>query len=207
MNLVTAVKEHPVLGNLYRRLTSAAEIVPYYLVREYIVEESGLGLQPKLDPLEVRFLEPAEIRAISQSPEVKESEDTLLKRLDNGCMCLGIRHKGHIVAYSWCNLKKCDYEGRLEFDLKDDEAYLFDARTFQAYRGKNLAPYLRRQLYKNLAEMGRTKFFSTTSTFNTSAMKFKEKLGAEPFRLYLYIHLLGVFRRSFLLRKYEAPDR
>ena len=207
MNLVTAVKEHPVLGNLYRRLTSAAEIVPYYLVREYIVEESGSGLQPKLDPLEVRFLEPAEIRAISESPEVKESEDTLLKRLDNGCMCLGIRHKGHIVAYSWCNLRKCDYEGRLEFDLKEDEAYLFDARTFQAYRGKNLAPYLRRQLYKHLAEMGRTKFFSTTSTFNTSAMKFKEKLGAKPLRLYLYIRLLGVFRRSFLLRKYEAPGR
>ena len=161
MNLVTAVKEHAILGNLYRRLTWVAEVVPFYLVREYILEESAVGLQPRLDPLEVRFLEPAEIRAISESPEVEESEDTLLRRLDNGCMCLGIRHKGHIVAYSWCNLKKCDYQGRLDFDLKDDEAYLFDARTFQAYRGKNLAPYLRSELYKKLAEMGRTKFFST----------------------------------------------
>ena len=206
MNIVRMVKENPLLGFIYRRLTSVIEIVPYYLVREYLFEESELNLKPELDGFEVDFLKSLDMKAISESSEVNDSEDILLKRLDNGCICLGIKHKEDIAAYSWCNLRKCDYDGRLVFQLREDEAYLFDARTFQVYRGKKLAPYLRYQVYRHLAQMGRTKFFSTSSLLNTSAIKFKERLKARPIRLYLYINLLGKYHWNFLLKNYMSEN-
>ncbi len=206
MNIVGMVKENPLLGFIYRRLTSVLIIVPYYLVREYLSEESELNLKPELDGFEVDFLKSLDMKAISESPEVNDSEDRLLKRLDNGCICLGIKHKGDIAAYSWCNLRKCDYEVRLDFQLREDEAYLFEARTFQVYRGKRLAPYLRDRFYRHLAQMGRTKLFSTSSLLNTSAMKFKEKLKARPIRLYLYINLLDKYHWNFLLKNYMSEN-
>ena len=101
----------------------------------------------------------------------------------------------------WCNLRKCDDES-LSFPLKDDEAYLFDARTFKVYRGKNLAPYLRYQLYKCLEQLGRTKFFSITLALDTSALNFKKKLKAKPLNLYLYVNLFQRFTWNIPLRSY-----
>ncbi len=202
MNIVLIIKENPLLGPVYRGVTSAVEIVPYYLFREYLYEECDLNLNPRLDRIEVGFLDSSDLKAISKSPEVPDSEETLLRRLDNGCMCLGIKHEDQIAAYTWCNLEKCDYDGRLVFRLEEDEAYLFDARTFQAYRGKNLAPYLRYQLYEHLAKMGRTRFYSATSLLNASALRFKEKLRARRVRLYVYFGLFKRFTCNILLRQY-----
>ena len=150
MNIVLLIRQNSFLQYIYNRLISIVEIVPYYLFQEFLYDEkSGVNPKPKLDGLEVGFLETSDINTISASPEVNQSEDLLQERLANGCLCLGIKHNGVIVAYTWCNLRKCDYRGSLNFELKDDEAYLFEARTFKAYRGKNLAPYLRNQLYKH----------------------------------------------------------
>ena len=79
----------------------------------------------------------------------------------------------------WCNLEKCD-SNAITFKLREDEAYLMDARTFASYRGMNLAPYLRVELYRHLRKMGRTRFISVTDYFNTAAQRFKEKLNAKP---------------------------
>ncbi len=97
MNIVGMVKENPLLVFIYRRLTSVLEIVPYYLVREYLFEESELNLKPELDGFKVDFLKSLDMKAISESSEVNDSEDILLKRLDNGCICLGIKHKEDII--------------------------------------------------------------------------------------------------------------
>ena len=90
------------------------------------------------------------------------------------------------------------------FPLKDDEAYLCSAVTFRAYRGKNMAPFLRYELYKHLNQIGRTNFYSITEFFNTSAQKFKEKLGAKPIKLGLYVGLFNRWQWSITLKKYRT---
>jgi len=197
MNVVMAVKENPLLRRIYDALTSIVRIIPCYLFRERLLQEEGLNVKPRLDGCEIAPLQSFDIRAISAHPEVIESEDVLRERLANGCLCLGLKHRGDIIAYTWCNLR----DG--PFGLKDDEAYLFNARTFKAYRGKNLAPYLRYQLYRHLARTGRTKFLSTNSLFNSSAIKFKKKLKAKPCKLFLQISLFKKYNWNILLKDYE----
>ena len=144
------------------------------------------------------------MKIISSNPEVAESEDILLKRLAHGSICLGLLHNNKIAAYTWCNLKKCQYHPTLDVPLKKDEAYLYDARTFKAYRGKNIAPYLRYQLYKYLTKIGRTKFYSYTVLFNTSAVNFKRKLKAKPTKLYIGIIFFNRDRFNILLKDYRS---
>ncbi len=138
---------------------------------------------------------------ISSSPEVPQTEDVLLKRLSEGCLCMGIKHKDEIAAYMWCNLRECD-SPLIRFDLRSEEAYLMNARTFSSYRGKNLAPYLRIQLYRHVRQMGRTKFISITSYFNTPAQRFKKKLNAKPQKFYIWIKVFMKYERIILLKSY-----
>lgn len=189
------------------KLREICNIVPFYLMREYLIE--GLNIVPRLDldRLESGFLPPEDISLISQNDEVPESEDVLIDRLKNNCRCLGLKDNGRLVAYTWCNLLEIDYEGlKNHIKLKEDEAYLFDARTFKSHRGKNLAPFLRYRLYKHLTKIGRIKFISASSVLNSSAIKFKEKLGAKKYILYLYISLFSKFQWNIILKNYEIDN-
>ena len=103
----------------------------------------------------------------------------------------------------WANLSKCESQGgALSFLLKKDEAYLFDARTFQTYRGKNLAPYLRYELYKHLEKMGRSNLYSITEFFNIGAIKFKKKLKVRPLKVYLHVTFFKKYYYTILLKRY-----
>lgn len=162
------------LRYMFDRLTAIGlEITPYYLVQEGLFGEKDLALEPTLTQFVAGFLEPSDMKAISSKAEVDYSEEILLDRMAKGCRCFGIKHNDDVAAYSWCNLRECDFKW-FPFQLKNDEAYLFDARTFKAYRGQNIAPYLRYELYKNLTQMGRTKFFSISLLFNTPTIRLKK---------------------------------
>ncbi len=200
------IRRNPVLRYLYEKLSLIIVIKPYYLIQEFLFEEENLNLRLKLDGCTVGFLTPTEIKAISANPEVPDSEDDLLKRLTNGCQGFGIKHNGEIIAYMWCNLRECNHWS-LPFLLKEDEAYLFDARTFKAYRGNNLAPYLRYQLYEHLKGIGRNKFFSISVALDTSSLNFKKKLKAKPIKLYLYVDVLQRFHWTVQLKHYSGCEK
>ena len=202
MNIVLVVKENRFLRSIYDRLSSIAQIFPYDLVQEGLFDDGPLDLNAPLDNCVTAFLGPSDMKTISASPEVSHSENELLDRLAADCLCLGIKHNGEIVAYSWCNLRRLSY-GMLNFPLKENEAYLFDARTFEAYRGYRLAPYLRYELYKHLAGLGRKRLFSCTSLLNTSAVKFKKRLQAKPIKVYLYFNFLDKYRFHIPLKNYK----
>lgn len=205
INIVMFIQENHFLRTMYKSMSSIVKIIPYYIFQEFLYDEHQLNLKPDLDPLEVCVLEPSDMKTISSHSEVVESENLLVERLAHGSICLGLLHNDEIVAYTWCNLKKFQYHPTLDIPLKKDEAYLYDARTFKAYRGKNIAPYLRHQLYKYLTKIGRTKFYSYTVLFNTSAVNFKKKLKAKPTRLYLGIILFKRYRFNILLKDYGDP--
>ena len=178
------------------------EVELFYVTREGLLEEDGINVKPKIDPCDIVFLKSSDIKAISESPEVPETEDELMKRLSDSCLCIGVKHHDQIAAYMWCNLRECD-NILIKFDLEEDEAYLMDARTFSSYRGKNLAPYLRFELYKHLRQMGRAKFISITNYMNIPARKFKMKLNAKPQKLYVWVNLFMKYQRAILLRHYK----
>lgn len=181
-------------------------IEPYYLEQELLHDEGELkvNVKPRLDSCTVGFLDEDTIRTFMTAPERINADEgyKIDQRLADGCVCFGVKHKDEIAAYTWCSLKRCTDE-KLTFPLKENEAYLFDAYTFKKYRGKNLAPYMRYQLYKYLVAKGRNIFYSVTLLYNTPSIKFKSKLNAKHLKLYLYICLFEKFNWFFLLRTYS----
>jgi hypothetical protein len=175
INIVMFIQETALLHSLHRSLSKIVKIVPYYAFQEFLCHEKDLNITPDLDQWKICFLKPSDMETISSNPEVIESNDLLSEMLTHGRICLGLLHNDKIAAYTCCNLKRRHYYPAPDIPLKKDEAYLYDARTFEAYRGKNIAPYLRYQLYKYLTKIGRTKFYSCTVLFNTSAINFKKK--------------------------------
>jgi hypothetical protein len=196
-----------VLFSMSNRLSRIGfKIIPYCLVREYICDELDLKPKLKMSSVVVGFLEPTDITTLLTHPEISHVDRSEMKKcLTDDCLCFGIKHKGNIAAYMWCNLQKC-HEMVPPLKLKDDEAYLFGAYTFRAYRGRNLAPYLRYQMYRNLTRMGRNKFYSITEFFNTPAMNFKKKLKARPLELYLSIAFFGKYHFNVRLKEYEGKN-
>ena len=198
------IQENVFLDYLYRFISKIIKIIPYYAFQEFLSDEKDFNLTPDLDQWKIRVLEPSNMKTISPDSKVIESEDIILERSTLGRICLGLLHSDKIAAYTCCNLKKCQYYPAPDIPLKKDEAYLYDARTFEAYRGKNIAPYLRYQLYKYLTKIGRTKFYSYTVLFNTSAVNFKRKLKAKPTKLYVGIIFFNRYRFNILLKDYKS---
>lgn len=176
------VRNRLILSLIFERLAAIGlNIRPYYLTQEFLFDENDLNLKPKLAPLVADFLSSSEIKNIYDHPESKQSMRDNKKLFEEGCLCFALKYHDEIMTYMWCNLHRChEY---YTFPLKEDETYLCGTFTFKAYRGKNLAPFLRYQLYKQLSQMGRTKIYSLTNVFNTPAIKFKKKLKAKPLKI------------------------
>jgi GNAT superfamily N-acetyltransferase len=159
-----------------------------YLIREGIIGGVARQQQDGLEGYEVVFLGAGDMTEMAQIPYRPVRYEELQSRLKDGNLCLGAKRDGHLVAFTWCNLTRCQSEG-YSFPLNDDEAYLFDAYTASDLRGQGLAPALRYRLYEELARMGRTKLYSITERFNAPALRFKLKLGAGILKSDWYITL------------------
>jgi hypothetical protein len=201
MNPVLFFLENPVLRKVYRGFASIARIIPYYLMKEYLLDEDELDIQPRLGPLDVELLGVSDIETLMDDPEILEDKEELLQRFQDGCLCLGLKHEGKVAAFCWCDPGYFQFK-KVKHKLKENEAYLFDIRTFQAYRGKNLAPYLRYQLYKHLTQKGLTHFYSLTMMLNTSSERFKRKLGAKRYKLYVYVCFFNTFYMNIPIKTY-----
>lgn len=195
------VKHRLVLHTILRVLGSRGiEIVPYYLTQESLEQGIVPTLDPEMGPVTAWVLSPAEIEDLFTHPEANMMGDKE-RLLTERCFCFGLKLKGEIAACMWCNVHRC-HSGLTSFPLKENEAYLCSAVTFKAYRGRNLAPFLRYELHRHLKEMGRTKLYSITESFNTPALKFKEKLGAKQLKLGLSIRLFNRWQWNMTLRRY-----
>ena len=129
------------------------------------------------------------------------TEEYLLERLRNGQKCFGLKYRGELAAFTWCDFDKFSFK-LCGFPLKDNEAYLFDAYTLMHFRGKGLAPYIRYQCYKELAKSDRHKLFSISEYVNTPSIKFKKKLNAKLIELHLSVELFRKWSFDLHLKKY-----
>jgi GNAT superfamily N-acetyltransferase len=173
-----------------------------YLIREGINEGVARLHRDGLDGYEVQFLGSEDMAEMARIPYRPFRYEELQSRVRNGNLCLGARRDGRLVAFTWCNLARCIFKG-YSFPLSDDEAYLFDAHTAPELRGHGIAPALRYRLYEELARKGRTKLYSISDRFNTPALRFKLKLGAEILKSESYVTL---FRRWHFGPRGQRPD-
>lgn len=126
----------------------------------------------------------------------------MIEGLKNGQTCVGLENNGEVACYTFIEFNSFDFNGRW-FDLKPNEAYLLNMWTFHKYRGKNLAPYLRYQVYRMLEKKGVDVKYSISQYFNKSSIKFKRKLNSKHHFLYLNIVLFKKLKWNFTLKKYN----
>ncbi|MGO9136263.1 MAG: GNAT family N-acetyltransferase [Syntrophales bacterium] len=198
INVVLKIQENLTLLRIYRVLSSVIQLIPYYITEEFYIEQQKLNVSLEEDS-KISILTRDDMELLGNHEESEATTKELIHLLDSGCLCLAVKYKDEIAAYSWCDPNYVRYKGRI-VALKRNEAYLFQARTYKAFRGKNLAPYVRNELCKLLKQRGVERFFSITLWSNTAAMKFKQKLGAKPIELFLYVALFRKFKMHFRLR-------
>ena len=189
------------LHGLTNRLAQIGiEIDPYYWVQEGI---SGYDSpEIKGNPLEysIKYLNLEEVTLISGSvPGFHKQE--ILDGFNNGQLCVGLMRNNEYAAYMFIELNDFIYKNRT-LKLAHNEAYLLNMWTFDAYRGKNLAPYLRYQCYLLLNNMGRDVSYSITAYFNKSSIRFKKKLNVKNLKLYMHVGLFKKYHWNFLLKEY-----
>jgi hypothetical protein len=203
-NLVELARRQPFLYAAARRIKRVVDVMPFYLFEEG--SATGLDFPSPIPGGEVRFLSRAEVQVLSRCAEVPDKEHDLLSRLDAGCGCLALMHQGAVAAFVWYQPRKAREFG-LRLPARDDLAFLFDARTMMACRGRNAAPFLRTELYRRLRERGWNVLLSSSHALNTAALRFKEKLRARRLGLYLGVR---VWRSGYVcvcLRRYSPQTQ
>jgi hypothetical protein len=125
----------------------------------------------------------------------------LMNDLKSGDTCLGIKNDGEISVYSFIKHQTFSIRGR-KFVIKPSEGYVHNTYTFEAFRGKNLAPYLRYQCYEYLKDKGIDKYYSISEYFNKPTLRYKQKLNVKPQKLYLSVILFKRWEFNFTLKSY-----
>lgn len=177
------------------------DITPFYLVQEGVTEYEAPEIRGDSSTYTVSYFEEHEISLIEKSILGIKQND-LLKDLKSGQICVGLKHGNEIAAFMFLNKEHVDLRGRF-IKLKNNEVYLHGMYTFESYRGKNLAPYLRYHSHKLADELGLDTKYSISEYFNKSTIKFKKKLNSKHLKLYVSIILFKKKEWHFLLRKYN----
>ncbi|MDB4752819.1 hypothetical protein OAF78_03550 [Winogradskyella sp.] len=188
---------HGVRNNLAK---IGIDFMPYYWVKEAISPISPPEIRGVEKDFKITTFGEAEINYIKNTIIGIEQKD-LLADLKNGEICIGLKHKNEIAAYMFIKCRPFVFRKRF-FDLKPTDSYLHSIYTFEAYRGKNLAPYLRYNSYNYLEKKGITNFYSISEYFNKSTIRFKKKLNSEPMKLYLSWVMFNYWTLNFILKKY-----
>ena len=181
------------------------EFMPFYIFREGLSAVSAPNPVRDSAEYEWGFLGMAEADALTSMTDRNFSREEMEKRLTDGMICYGVKCQGEVAAFTWANLKECHARYH-PFPLKSNEAYLFDAYTMKPFRGRNLAPVLRYRLCEVLASGGRDAFYSYSIATNTSAIRFKQKLGAYPVKLCLFVELFRRWHWLWILREYSKAN-
>jgi hypothetical protein len=187
--------------NLLTRI--GIDIDPYYLIQEGLNKNNAPKIKGNDSDYLLVELNLEEVKkVISNSAGMILLLDKIVEEFNNGQICIALKHQNEVAAYMFIELN--DFITRHQtISIKNNEAYLLNMYTFQSYRGKNLAPYLRYKSYEKLKDMGRDSLYSITTYFNTSSMKFKKKLDAKKLNLSISIKLFKKFHWHFLIKEYK----
>lgn len=187
------------LAGVLRRLRIVGvDLRPCLLVREAIERDlAQVDIDPRFEFCELNEDDLPGIHSLRPGMSV----DRYRKLLRSGKRCFGLKDQGRLVAKMWIDLDEIN-SVLYSRPLTANEAYLFDAFSSEAYRGQNLAPFLRVRCYQQIRALGRTQIYSISDYTNTPARRFKEKLGARDAAFILYWRLGNGREHRWLLRRY-----
>ena len=176
------------------------DIAPYYWYKEI----KGGSVAPQIrgghkDDFTLCFIGKDDIGVMNNIMGLTTKE--LKRNLDKGQLCIGLRKDTEIAALLFVDMNDIVFKER-HFEIGAKEGYLLNVYTFQAFRGKNLATYLRYHCFELLEQYDIDELYSIVSYFNTSSLKVNQKLNAEKLKLYLHVGLFKKYRWNFLLRDY-----
>jgi hypothetical protein len=178
-------------------------INPYYVFREGLFDAKPKEFGSEFGEYETAFLGHKDMKEIDCVDGRDVTEAALLERLEKGNKCFAVKVAGKIVGFTWCDVGVFNHPSKFSFNLEEREAYLFDAFILKAYRGLNLAPFMRYRFYEELGRMGYNVLYSVSNYFNAPAKRFKKKLDARVLRLCLYIRVMKRFYWHWVLKSYE----
>ncbi len=176
------------------------DFMPYYWMLEGAEPVEPPKIRGDASGYDISYFGESEL-TYAQNNIIGIGHKDLLKDLRNGKICIGLKCNDEIAAYMFIQRGNFVFRGR-KFELKDNEAYMCDMYTFESYRGKNIAPYLRYHAYNLVKDLGIEKNYSISEYFNKSTIKFKSKLKAKPVKLFLSVILFKKGNRNFLLKSY-----
>ena len=188
---------HGVRNNLAK---IGLDFMPYYWVKEATSPVTPPVIRGEDKNFELSIFGEEEINHIKSTIIGIEQKD-LIADLKNGEICIGLKSNNQIAAYMFIKCKPFIFRNR-NFNLQPTESYLHSMYTFEAYRGKNLAPYLRYHSYKYLEKENINTYFSVSEYFNKSTIKFKKKLNSKPDKLYLSLVLFKRWTMNFTLKNF-----
>jgi GNAT superfamily N-acetyltransferase len=123
------------------------------------------------------------------------SRTDLLKRFAGGDRCFATVEDGKIVNYFWVTFNaRQSQELNLKFRLAGDQAWLYNAITIKAARGRGLYPNIVRHIAKMLRQSGFTEAFIEVEQKNTASLRGLEKARCSRVAL---ITWRRVFTRTF----------
>jgi GNAT superfamily N-acetyltransferase len=193
-----------------RLLSVGLEFTPFYWVQEYCGQSLLEGLDAR-EFAEFSFEElgpdDMERAAAISGGEFVTIDEVRRSAAAPGVKCFALKHNQEIACSTWFNLHECNSYLR-PMPLKENEAYLYGMYTQRAYRGRNLAPYLRYRAVNELKSLGKDTFYSISVCFNRPSINFKKKLGAKFLELHLRVMLFKKFGFTRRIRTYSTrPPR
>ncbi len=179
------------------------KLSPYYVYQEGIFGQTPKVFADQFKAYETCFLGVQDMNELHCIDGRQNSEKMLSDRLKKGNKCFALKRDDNIVGFTWCDFDMFTYPPTREFRLKNNESYLFDAYILKAYRGHQLAPFMRYRCYQELQKLGRNVLYSYSDYFNTPANRFKVKIDARLLRLCLYIQLFEKTNWNLTLKNYS----
>ncbi len=190
------------LGVRNRLARIGLDFMPYY----WVIEEAEPITPPVLrdnnpKDYEMSYFGSEELNIV-HSKISGIGHKNLHQNIKDGQICVGLKKNDDIVAYMFIQTESFTFRGKT-FHLSSDEAYLKDMYTFEEYRGKNIAPYLRYKTYLILKEKGINRKYSISEYFNKPTIRFKKKLNSQHLALFLSIRLFNRFTWNIRLKDFS----
>ncbi len=149
--------------------------------------------------IRIAVLAPEETDAyLALRPDQSSAEIRL--RLARGRLCFAAWHGGQIVHAAWGATQRApiDYLMR-EIELAPDEAFVFDAFTEPAFRGRNLSPLRALVMGRFYRDRGYRRILTAVHPENRAGFRPLEKVGTRPVGLIGFVGI-GPWRWHFLRR-------
>lgn len=175
-------------------------------VRPYIVYREDASLHRDMPALpgsfSVRELSSCDIAALDAMPGHDMPPGTYQERFDVGDVAVGVFDGEQLVSFTWASTRFLGLQGSPPIrELDTGEAFVYDAFTHAAYRGRGLVSASVGVLKRVLVNRGCSRAYSATTVFNGSARRMRNKVGSQAMQCRLSISLFGRFHRDFALGK------